>query len=350
MTDCLRYEDLCSLAVDGQLTGEQETELMEHIEQCPACADYLEALKAIKNGFDEMDLPVPDTLHRAIMTEICRDAEKRTVQYRQPKHRIPVFSLVATAAAAVILVLSGRLIDLSNLNRSLNSVPAQDEQYAASTKADQAAPDQTTKESSDSSNSGEVSDGTASAKTSEPKKAASSDSSDKTVVSKPKSATGADSDHTVTSKPAVPAAGGGGGGVQSNAAPKASAAAPSAADGQSSSEPRSFAAPSLQENMMVSESAGEGNITIPPSVSGGSYAFCVVARGTGSMPEIQGTLIAGEIGGAQAFFTVKNNLTLLEELLDSLMSAGYEPTIDKSGLVVLDKNADTGLVILMKDS
>lgn len=315
MNNCTKFEDLCSLCVDGQLTDAEETELMNHLQECSACAEYLEELKTIKNEFEQLDTAIPDTLHETIMTAVCQEAASRTVQYRQPKRRAPMFTMIGAAAAAVIMVTSGALGDIVNKNHSV----VEPKEEAAAEKSDTAAP-----QTADVSPELFV-----------------ADSKIQTAGSE---AEGADD------------ASGGGGGASSEAMPKAASramtAAPDTNKQEKSAAPEmaiAAAPPEDNGSSYGSTSNATEKIVIPASIAAESYAFCVVARGTEKMPEIDGTLVSGEIGGSQAFFTVSNSMTFLEKLMESLSKAGYEPQIDKSALVAQDKKADTGLVILIKD-
>ena len=110
---CARYEELCSAAVDHALTEQEQKELDAHLAECPACRAYLEELRVMRELWKELETPMPPALHEKIMGEIEAEVQKTIIQTPQ-KHRLrpPVFTMLAAAAACVLLAATGSLTGL----------------------------------------------------------------------------------------------------------------------------------------------------------------------------------------------------------------------------------------------
>lgn len=112
-TNCERYEALCSAAIDNALTKQEQKELDAHLAECPSCRAYLEELRTMRSLWKELETPIPPALHEKIMSEIEAEVQKTIVQTPQKhRRRPPVFTMLAAAAACVILAVSGNLTGL----------------------------------------------------------------------------------------------------------------------------------------------------------------------------------------------------------------------------------------------
>lgn len=109
MPDCKYFEELCSASLDGELTRAEKRELDKHLAECPACAAWLEDLKLMRTAWGDIKAPLPEELHEKIMGHII-DAMPAPAPPR--KRTPPVFTIIAAAAACVLLALSGAFGDL----------------------------------------------------------------------------------------------------------------------------------------------------------------------------------------------------------------------------------------------
>lgn len=123
MNDCERYEALCSAALDNALTIQEKEELDAHLSACPSCRAYLEDLQEMRALWKELEVPVPKELHEKMMGAIEAEVQKTIVQTPQKeRHRPPVFTMLAAAAACVMLAVSGQLTGLFG---QMSEVPLQ---------------------------------------------------------------------------------------------------------------------------------------------------------------------------------------------------------------------------------
>lgn len=113
MAECEKMMQLCEESLDRTLTAGEQEMLDRHLQSCPDCAAYLADLRFMTAALGE-EPPFPAHLHGAIMSGIADEARSTVVQTRQPNRRLPVFTMLAAAAACVVLVLSGALGDLLN--------------------------------------------------------------------------------------------------------------------------------------------------------------------------------------------------------------------------------------------
>ena len=94
---CEDYRALISAALDGELSGEEQRTLEEHLAGCEECRAYREALREL-SGLLSQDLTTPDeSFCPAVMEKIRRQSAPR------PVRRFPLRSL-SLAASLLLLV------------------------------------------------------------------------------------------------------------------------------------------------------------------------------------------------------------------------------------------------------
>ncbi len=121
MSNCEKYEELCSAALDHALTPEEKQELDAHLAICPSCRAYFEDLREMRALWKGLEVPVPKELHEKMMGAIEAEVQKTIVQTPQKHHRRPpVFTMLAAAAACVMLAVSG---DLTGLFGQVSTMP-----------------------------------------------------------------------------------------------------------------------------------------------------------------------------------------------------------------------------------
>lgn len=118
MSDCSKYMDLCSAMIDGEITREEKRELEAHLESCPDCAAYLEDLRWMRDAWHVLEEQGPASLHEDIMAGIEAEAQKTVMPLEKKRRPLPVFTMLAAAAACVMLVASGSLSKFFNTGGS----------------------------------------------------------------------------------------------------------------------------------------------------------------------------------------------------------------------------------------
>lgn len=282
--DCSKFEELCSAYLDGALPENELLDLLAHLEECERCAAYLDALKTIRKGLDALPCEMPEELHEKIMEKVVAEAASTTVQYRQPKHHIPVFTMVAAAAAAVVLVVSGTVGDLVNMTGSISAEPA----------------------------------GAALAGAPAPQSAM--------FAEPPAAAQGLEP------------------GSSAEAAPDG---APAPMPRMAAMEPKQDEEnDALQvESKMLPDK--EKLPDFPQQLNEETFSFLLVARGDGDFPLLEATLISGGQETGIAYYKLKNNMTLLQNATTVLTDAGFTAELDTSSQFVQDPAAENGLIVIM---
>ena len=77
MKYCEEYAVLIQDALDGELPAEERQRLEEHLEQCPGCRAYYEAMRAIDESFSDMDAQPPRRLHESIMQAVAETPQQK---------------------------------------------------------------------------------------------------------------------------------------------------------------------------------------------------------------------------------------------------------------------------------
>ncbi len=103
MSDCMKYEELISGYVDGELTETEKAELLEHIKTCPSCAALLEIYESMADQTDDMLAEPPDELAAGVMDEVRELAEKNKRAGRKRFWTVGTRYLAAAACIALIL-------------------------------------------------------------------------------------------------------------------------------------------------------------------------------------------------------------------------------------------------------
>ncbi len=119
MTDCEKYLELMSAMLDGELSGEQEAELLTHIDTCTECKRVYNAFKGISGALTEELVAPPDTLVKGVMYKISN---------RKKSERRFAFGRFTALAACLALALFGAshfgLLDGTKLGSTERSAAA----------------------------------------------------------------------------------------------------------------------------------------------------------------------------------------------------------------------------------
>ena len=340
--NCARYEELCSAAVDHALTEQEQKELDAHLAECPACRAYLEELRVMRELWKELETPMPPALHEKIMGEIEAEVQKTIIQTPQ-KHRLrpPVFTMLAAAAACVLLAATG---SLTGLFGHVGTTPLQAATSDASTQTDpgvsiaEAVPRSTIQANDPSADSAQDLQPETEEQTTE------SNNTDENTNESTQS--------TEDDAPAAPRS------VQS--APKSSNedstgadSSPSDNTSSESDENAGIAAASIMTFSAASgnrSAAAEGN-SIPQEVSSMSFARCYTVSRTDKSPdnvpviEDMSLIIAED---NTAYYCVENNESKIEKVLQGLEKNGYTTALNQSSGITTQRDAKLVLLLVQQ--
>lgn len=302
MLDCNHFEELCSASLDVALTRAQKRELETHLKLCPACAAYIEDLKALRAAWGDLKEPLPDALHEGIMRGILAEAEKKAKPAQKGRRITPMFTMIAAAAACVMLVMSGAI---GNLIGGLKiAAPAGGGAAAGSGMSDAVM---------------------------HSFEAASSAQNDQASSEEaPASARIAPPLDTGEAKQ--------GGGKLRDVTGDASQ--------ENAGEATPFTQSAAADARTQTENAADGlSVTLPNALQANRFGFCYVAVGSGDPPVLkQASLI--EKDGSIYYFRIENNMSSLEKLRAQLQEAGYETALRADIGIATDEDAADSLLIL----
>lgn len=113
MKTCEAFAENLALYLDGLLTNEQQEELLQHIEECPACARQLEVYRILLHEVEDLRVDPPASMHQTIL-----EAVAAAKQIQMPKRKffggMGSFTAATAAAAIILLMVGGVFGDLSN--------------------------------------------------------------------------------------------------------------------------------------------------------------------------------------------------------------------------------------------
>ncbi len=302
MRDEEYFENLVSSSVDGALTEAEKEKMAAHLEECDSCAALKRDLEAMRSLFsvDPETVVVPENLHSDIMKRVKQDGHLKVVRPEKPVRRLPVFTMVAVAAAVVLAVLGGgigqmfTMVGSSGGSASTASADAGGGDIIAGDAGGSA-----TENYDDAAGSGEV--------------AKASDTWD--------ALTGGFDGETESGLMETPE----------------NAYIPSAQD---------FSAEDSAPNAKMGRQI-ERTVELPESLEGKSVTHCYLARGSGELPDMDGELILSE--GGISYFVLEKDVSPIEETLAAVEQAGFVVDAYEDVGLVIDSKAETWILILQEE-
>jgi len=402
MNGCEYFEQLCAVSIDGTLTDEERKSLDAHLAECPSCAALYEEL----HQMDELlhtPVTIPPSLHNDIMARVREEAKPKIVQLEKPIRRSPVIAFVAAAAVVALVAMGGgigqffNLLEQTGLAMGSGSAGGNAENWNMSGSVEDSAPAPESQEAEEP-----MADQTPSLFSS--RKAVSPESRSRDVPegsdsaadsdggwTSDNSANGADDENEITSDWAtdgyINGSGGGwttysgstdtdtdsaapapaptpiapqsdvspegdnaqeSGGADysdrvTNGAGNAGGSSGSSGSGSSSSANKNNARAS-EETVQAPAAYDNTAISLPDSIQGSVVAHCYLAVGDGELPSIDGDLLVTEDN--ISYFSVANNMSLLEKTLSDIEEAGYSVTPYEGVGLVTDAKAVSWLLIV----
>jgi anti-sigma factor RsiW len=104
MTVCDKFNELLSAAIDGEITPDEEKELISHMEACNECSSLFESLRVLSNEFSDMLIDPPEALLSGIMEKIKNRGQMDRRKFGK-KRFFMMGGRLAAAAAVIVLVL-----------------------------------------------------------------------------------------------------------------------------------------------------------------------------------------------------------------------------------------------------
>lgn len=124
MTDHTVFEERICAMLDGELSDGEAAELRAHLDECPECRAFLDAMKAVY-GLSAKELPeAPPELSKNVMERVLAEAGAAADHPRGRVIRFPFRSLAAAAAAALVLWAGARSLPAF---RAKSAAPQADE-------------------------------------------------------------------------------------------------------------------------------------------------------------------------------------------------------------------------------
>lgn len=125
MRPCEGYEVWISAFLDGELSGEERTELMAHMTDCRRCQQYFNDLVAIHDALDREEAPVPEGFADRVMARVRETEQERPQKTISFPHWRQWTALAACCALALLGLWSFRSAkgDRAAQDISLASIP-----------------------------------------------------------------------------------------------------------------------------------------------------------------------------------------------------------------------------------
>lgn len=143
MKPCKEYEIWISAFLDGELSGEDRAELMEHMAACRSCQQYFDDLVAIHDALDQEEVPVPEGFGAQVMVRVGETEQEKPRKTVLLPHWRQWAALAACCALAALGLWSFRsargdrtaqytaMADMPCMAQDASVPAAQNEEYGA---------------------------------------------------------------------------------------------------------------------------------------------------------------------------------------------------------------------------
>lgn len=103
MSSCEEYRELVSALLDGELSGAQQDEILEHLAACPDCRQYREDLTAIRRLLDWEEAQPPEGFAESVMARAAETPQEKPVGKALPFPRWKRWAALAACCAVAAL-------------------------------------------------------------------------------------------------------------------------------------------------------------------------------------------------------------------------------------------------------
>lgn len=100
MSSCEKYMEMASACLDGELSPEERAELLAHLEACPGCRAFYEAISGISDDMEVVE--APEGFAKGVMDALG----ERPSNKKRCKRRGKIVARVAALAACLALVIA----------------------------------------------------------------------------------------------------------------------------------------------------------------------------------------------------------------------------------------------------
>ena len=282
------FEQLCSNSVDGTLTDSEKQKLEEHLAECPSCAALKEDLEQMHSMLAVDETEPPAGLHDSIMERLRQEVVLGG-------GLMPAFSTVGSGSTAAADSASADAGDCTADGGMQDEI-------------EQSVRENADASSGGASNSSVLQSGTASQSTNGSAYSGQND-------------TGEDSAANTQSDAGIDAE-------------------------QYADSERSIAAPEpIADESVQTQVQTRPVLTLPQSLHGAHTAYCYVAVGGSSLPDIDGELLAQENG--VSWFRLDNSMETLEKTLQTVEQAGCTVTAYDKVDLTIDSHADSWILAVV---
>ena len=312
------FEQLCSNSVDGTLTDSEKQKLEEHLAECPSCAALKEDLEQMHSMLAVDETEPPAGLHDSIMERLRQEETVRVVAPQKPMRRLPVFTMVAAAAVVVLVVLGGGLM------------PAFSTVGSGST----AAADSASADAGDGTADGGMQDEIEQSVREERRCIGAAEHRMRACSRAARLRRARTAAHTADRM--TPAR------TLRRIRRAMRASMPSSMQTASG---RSQRLSRLLMKSVQTQVQTRPVLTLPQSLHGTHTAYCYVAVGGSSLPDIDGELLAQENG--VSWFRLDNSMETLEKTLQTVEQAGCTVTAYDKVDLTIDSHADSWILAVV---
>lgn len=102
MEPCEKYEPWISAFLDGELSGKDRAELMEHMAACPSCQRYFDDLVAIHDALDQEEAPVPEGFAEQLIARVGETEQEKPRKVIKVSHWRQWTAMAACCALALL--------------------------------------------------------------------------------------------------------------------------------------------------------------------------------------------------------------------------------------------------------
>lgn len=110
--NCQDYIEKMNLYLDGELSVNEVSDLLRHIESCEECRKRFDNLKTVVYGTRRLRTSPPEGLHSSIMRAVAQEKPARRAAARR---RLTGYSALAACAALLVIVVSTVAPQLGNI-------------------------------------------------------------------------------------------------------------------------------------------------------------------------------------------------------------------------------------------
>lgn len=107
---CNKNKLLISRYLDGNLSFNEESRLINHLKSCPECKKYFEQLKAVNQFMPDLCEKAPSELKNNVLNRIAQLEPSEKIKTR--RYSFPYFTAASAACILIFALIGGHILDL----------------------------------------------------------------------------------------------------------------------------------------------------------------------------------------------------------------------------------------------